>query len=101
MRLQAAAKKNPALDLAHYQKLERMFEFADLRDLQGVITNRILWPLFEKQFRNRELLNNRFDQLAELRNSIRHSRTVTEIVRKDGEAALLWFGKVLKMEVEQ
>jgi len=33
--------------------------------------------------------------MSELRNSIRHSRKVTEVVRKDGEAALLWFGQVL------
>jgi len=31
----------------------------------------------------------RFDQLAELRNGICHSRTVDELTRKDGEAALL------------
>ena len=32
---------------------------------------------------------------AELRNGIRHSRTVDEITRKEGEASLLWFNKVL------
>ena len=33
--------------------------------------------------------------IAELRNSIRHSRTVDEITRKEGEAAILWFGRVM------
>ena len=33
--------------------------------------------------------------LAELRNAIRHSRTVDEVTRKEGEAALLWFRQVL------
>jgi hypothetical protein len=37
----------------------------------------------------------RFDQLAQLRNGIRHSRTVDDVTRKDGEAALLWFKQVL------
>jgi hypothetical protein len=37
----------------------------------------------------------RFGQLAELRNGIRHSRTVDEITRTDGEAALLWFRQIL------
>ena len=37
----------------------------------------------------------KFDQLAELRNGIRHSRAVGEVVRKEGEAAILWFGRVL------
>jgi len=34
--------------------------------------------------------------LANLRNSIRHSRAVDEITRKDGEAAIAWFEQVLK-----
>ena len=40
------------------------------------------------------MLNVRFAQLAELRNRLRHSRTVDDVTRKDGEAALLWFRHV-------
>ena len=36
------------------------------------------------------------DQLADLRNCIRHSRAVDEITRKEGEAALLWFQQGLE-----
>jgi len=32
------------------------------------------------------MLSKRFDQLAELRNGIRRSRTVDEVTRKEGEA---------------
>jgi hypothetical protein len=54
-----------------------------------------LWPHFEAAFANKEALAAKFDQLAELRNSIRHSRSVTEITRMEGEAAILWFNQVL------
>ena len=37
----------------------------------------------------------KFDQLADLRNSLRHSRTVTDIARKEGEAAIIWYLEVL------
>jgi hypothetical protein len=37
----------------------------------------------------------RFGQLVELRNSIRHSREVTAIIRNDGEAAIGWFTQAL------
>jgi len=94
-RLQAAAKRNAALDAEHYQSLAGRLEFADLRELQDAITNKLLWPLFHERFSNKEALCKRFDQLAELRNGIRHSRTVDEVTRKDGEAALLWFQQVL------
>ena len=63
--------------------------------LQDTITNKALWHHFEPRFANKETLNAKFSQLAELRNGIRHSRTVDEITRKEGEAAILWFDHVL------
>ena len=95
-RLQAAAKKNAALDLKLYQTVASKLEYADLRELQDTILSKMAWPLFEPRFANKEVLTKRFDQLAELRNGIRHNRTVDEITKKDGEAAILWFQKVLK-----
>lgn len=95
-RIQRAAKRNAALDAARYEELEGRLEYCDLRELQDTITNRSLWMLFEADFANKELLVQRFGQLAELRNGIRHSRTVDEVTRKEGEAAVLWFKQVLE-----
>lgn len=94
-RIQRAAKKNAALDTERYQTLEGKLEFCDLRELQDTLTGKSLWPSFEPRFANKETLNAKFGQLAELRNGIRHSRTVDEITRKEGEAAILWFEQVL------
>jgi hypothetical protein len=44
----------------------------------------------------KEQLNSRVMQLTELRNTLRHSRTLNEIVTKDGEAAILWSTSVLQ-----
>jgi len=57
--------------------------------------NKGLWTRFEGRFVNKETLAIKFDQLAELRNGIRHSRAVSEIARKEGEASILWFSTVL------
>ena len=57
--------------------------------------SKALWPLFEPLYANKEMLTKRFSQLADLRNGIRHSRSVDEVTRKEGEAAILWFEKVL------
>lgn len=94
-RLQVAAKKNAALDLNYYQTLGGRLEYADLREVQDTILSKAIWPLFQTRFTNKETLDKRFNQLAELRNGIRHSRTVDEVTRKEGEAALLWFQQVL------
>lgn len=94
-RIGRAAQKNAALDLDHLETLEGRLEYCDLRELQDVITNKGLWPHFQEQFANKETLFSKFGQLSELRNGIRHSRTVDEITRKEGEAAVAWFQKVL------
>jgi hypothetical protein len=94
-RVQGATKKNAALDTEYYQTLEGKLEYADLRELQVAILSKNLWPLFTPRFANNVTLEKKFDQMAELRNGIRHSRTVNEITRKEGEAAILWFEQVL------
>jgi hypothetical protein len=94
-RIQNAAKKNAALDPETYKNIASRLEFCDLRELQDTITNKLLWIEFEKRFVNKETLATKFGQLAELRNGIRHSRTVDEITRKEGEAAILWFEQIL------
>jgi hypothetical protein len=94
-RVQAAAKKNPALDANHYAGLAGKLEYADLRELQDTVASKALVQAFQSRFPNKETLVKRFDQFAELRNGIRHSRTVDEVTRKEGEAALLWFKQVL------
>ena len=94
-RLQTAARKNPATDSDHYESLAGQLEFFDLRELQDTIANKTLWPAFESRFGTKEILAERFSQLGDLRNSIRHSRAVDEVTRKLGEAAILWFRQVL------
>jgi hypothetical protein len=95
-RIGRALKKNAAMDAERYAALDGKLEYFDLRDLQEAITSKSLWSIFEPTLTNKETLANKFDQLAELRNGIRHSRSVSEITRKEGEAAILWFNQVLK-----
>ena len=95
-RILAASKKGPGLDANLYETLKGKLEYADLRDLQDTIMNKALTPMFQSWLTNKEMFVKRFDQLAELRNGIRHSRTVNEVTRKEGEAALVWFQQVLR-----
>jgi len=97
-RIQRASQKNPAFDFDKYQTFSGMLEFFDLRELQDTITSKLLWSEFQKIFQNKEVLMQKFDQLAEMRNGIRHSRSIDEIVSKEGEASILWFKKILDEE---
>lgn len=97
LRLKSTLRKKPMLDRQHYHMLSGKLEFADLRELQDIITSKQLWPRFEQlfSFSNKTELSKRFEQLAELRNAIRHSRTVDTVTQKDGEAAIAWFRELL------
>ena len=94
-RIATARRRNPGMGNGHYDSMSGKLEYCDLRELQEVLTSKTLWPRFETRFGSKEMLNVRFGQLAELRNGLRHSRTVDEVTRKDGEAALIWFRQVL------
>ena len=94
-RISSALKKNAAMDATHFATLTGMLEYFDLREVQDTIVSKSLWAIFEPNFANKETLCKKFDQLAELRNGIRHSRTVSQIVSMEGEAAILWFNSVL------
>lgn len=95
-RTKRALKKNAALDGAYLDTLPGMLEFADLREIQEIVSSKSLWTDFASKFSNKETLVNKFGQLAELRNGIRHSRSVDDVTRKEGEAAILWFEQVVK-----
>jgi hypothetical protein len=96
-RISRAIRRNSALDRSHLESLSGRLEFCDLRELQETIVSKLAWPLFENRFGTKDALAIRFDQIAELRNSIRHHRQAGAVVRKDGEAALSWFAGVLEM----
>jgi hypothetical protein len=93
-RIDAASAKHPGPTPRQGDGLMAKLEYFDLRDLQNVICAKTLWPAFERPFGTKEQLNVRFDQLAELRNMIRHSRATNVVTVKDGEAGLLWFDRV-------
>ncbi len=94
-RIERATRKNAALDGTYLQTLVGKLDYSDLRELQDIISNKNLWVLFDPRFGNKTTLAAKFDQIAELRNGIRHSRNPDIIVRKEGEAAILWFKQVL------
>ncbi len=94
-RVPSSMRRSDRGDADRYARLDGLMEFADLRELQGIITHGTLWDRFESLFGSKGQVDMRFNQLAGLRNGIRHSRTVDEITWKDGEVAILWFRQAL------
>jgi hypothetical protein len=95
-RIGIAVRKSPFVDEEELAQLGKQLEYFDLRELQQTIISKPLWNRFEPVFATKEALEVKFNQLAELRNGIRHSRAVDEITRKEGEAAIMWFEQCLR-----
>jgi hypothetical protein len=89
-------EEGPFLQEGKNDDLSTKLEYFDLREIQEVICNRAVWERFAAMFGTKEGLMIKFTQIAELRNVIRHSRSVDEITRKEGEAAILWFEGCLR-----
>jgi len=94
-RMARAQKENPGFNDDHYRTLAGKLEFCELRELEPLIKSRQTWDRFAATFASKELLATRFRQFANLRNAIRHSRTIDELTRVDGEAAIIWFKSAL------
>lgn len=95
-RIQTAVRKSPFVKEEELSTLDKKLEYFDLRELQQAITSKANWDRFAPVFATKEALEVKFNQLAELRNGIRYSRTVDEVTRKEGEAAILWFDECFK-----
>lgn len=95
-RLDRDRRKGLLEDTEDGDELGQVMQYFDLRELEQLMIAKSSWQAFEDVFGSKEQLSQRFNQLAELRNSIRHSRSVSQIAQRDGEAALLWFESKLK-----
>ena len=94
-RSQAEHQRHPGTESPANLEQKTLLEFADLTDLQAIITNKLLWELFEPTFKNKEHLTHRFDGLVGVRISDAHVRSATASATLDGEAAVEWFERAL------
>ena len=94
-RIAQELKRHPGTDESRYAALDAAIEFADLTELLDAMVAKDLAHRFADVFPHKEGLIAKFGQLGQLRNGIRHSRTVNDVVRLEGEAAVRWFDNAL------
>ncbi|HEX8525499.1 GmrSD restriction endonuclease domain-containing protein [Allosphingosinicella sp.] len=94
-RIAGEIKRNPGLDENRFATLDAVLEFADLAELLETIVAKGMEAYFVDIFPTKEGLATKFAQLGALRNGIRHSRTVGEVARLEGQAAIQWFDEAL------
>jgi hypothetical protein len=95
-RIQSELKKYPNLKESDFASFAQKLPYFDLQECQQLIVSANGWPYFEDLFKSKERITLKFNQLAGLRNAIRHSREVNDVERLEGEAAIKWFDEIFK-----
>ena len=94
-RINKYLKDHPSDSKEDCATLQRQLQFFDVSEYCELISSKENWPYFEPYFGHKGSLQNRFSQLQNLRNALAHNRELTDVIIKDGEAAILWFSAVL------
>ena len=96
-KLNRERKRNPTLVNDNIEDAHYWIQFSDLQELLQIINSKTHWSLFENEFGSKDKLTTEFNDMANLRNALRHSREVDTIVRMKGEASILWLKQQLKL----
>jgi len=94
-RIQNTLKKNPSLTIEDFNSTRKKLDYFDLQEYCDVITSKSSWSLYERKFKNKQQLMDKFSKLGELRNAIRHSRDVSEVALLEGKASIIWFNELI------
>ena len=86
---------NPGERSEDYLELRPRLNFFDMNDYRETVLYKHNWALFESAFSKKGIFDLKMTQLSDLRNCIRHSRSPTEVIQKEGEAAIAWFQSIL------
>lgn len=92
-------KNNPGVRSNQEMSVKDVLDNMSLSEYCDIIIKKSNWPIYETRFGSKGNVMKRFQQLATCRNRIRHDNYVTDIERKEGEAAILWFKNAFEVNV--
>ncbi len=100
-RIGDALAKYPDMKKEEFRSHRRKLDYCNVMDYFTMMSSNTNWPAFKPVFRKRDDLQRYMSGLNEYRNAVMHSRDMTELVQKNGEAALIWFETVLSADQEE
>jgi hypothetical protein len=99
-RIGEALARYPDLKMDEFRSHRRKLDYCNVMDYFTIMGNGANWPVFQPVFRKKDDLQRYMSGMNEYRNAVMHSRDMTELVEKNGEAALIWFETVLSADQE-
>ena len=98
LKLVREKKRNPSFVEEKINDPFFWIQFTDLQELQQIISAKTYWNLFIDKFVSVDKLTTEFNDIANLRNALRHSREVDQITKMKGEASILWMKQQLALQ---
>jgi len=94
-RIEDDIEKHPDVKRENLQDGRRRLDYCNVTDYLMIIENAANWPAFEGVFRKKDDVRRYLASFSEYRNVVMHNREMAELVKLNGEAALLWLTSVL------
>ena len=98
-RIRQHVDNHPGTALQDFTLLSKAIQFCDLDHLKKVIIN-THWKNFQPIFQDKGKVERYFDDFAEFRHAVKHSREITALVLSAGNTAILWLGMALDAVVK-
>jgi hypothetical protein len=100
-RIALALEKQPALSVSYFKDARERLNFCNLADYLKIVVMKPNWPSFERTFRRKLDVERHFEAFFEYRNALMHSRKLTELTRRAGELAMIWFETTIARENDE
>ena len=94
-RIKQHVDQHPREKMDDYKLLKNAIEFTDIEHLKLVILKESNWEYFESIFKSKDATEKYFNQLSQIRHTLKHSRKMTELVKLEGMASIEWFSQVI------
>lgn len=92
-RIKGHLKKHPYEDWSQFPPGRSRLDFCDVSDYQKIILSN--WATFESVFGHKQTFSQHMESFSVLRNSLAHHRTINDVEKMTGEAAILWLRQAL------
>ncbi len=93
-KIESHLKKFPQKNASDFKSFRQKLDFFTLGEYRELIIRKDCWDLFEPIFKSKSNVENRFNQLFTLRNTLAHNNELNDIIVLDGEAAIKWFNEL-------
>ena len=100
-RISAGLRKQPKRTPQDFDSAREKLNFCNPPDYLKLIIAKNNWQHFESVFRRKVDVERHMEAFSEFRNAVMHNRELTEISRRAGELALVWFRTVLPAESDE